>query len=90
MNDQNNTPFSNAPQNTPYFSESMGLKLGGLESDVKHVRESCEKLEGRIKPLETWQSEVIGGWKTAKWLGAIAWLLGSALIPWLMKHFGIL
>lgn len=89
MSDQNSAN-SSAPQNTPFFSESMSLKVGSIESDVRHTREACEKLENRIKPLEDWKSEVIGGWKTARWLGGLAWLLGSALIPWLMKHFGFL
>lgn len=90
MSEQNTAPSSSAPHNTPYFSESMGMKVGSLEADVRHLHDTCEKLDGRIKPLEDWKSEVSGGWKTAKWLVTIAWLLGSALIPWIMKKFGLL
>lgn len=89
MSDQNSSPFSNAPQNTQFFSENIGIKLGNLEAEVRHTKSACDKLESRIKPLEDWRSEIAGGWKTAKWLGAIVWL-GSAFISWLMKLLGVL
>ena len=87
---ENSTPNSGAPVNTQYFSENFGIKIGSLESDVRNVSEKCNKLEERIKPLEVWKTELVGGWKATKWLVGIFWVVGTFAAPIILKHFGII
>ena len=87
---ENTSPNSQAPSNTSFFSENIGMKVGALESDVKHITDSLNKIESRITPLETWKSEVVGGWKTARWIIGILWIAVSAIVPLAMKALGLI
>ena len=85
---ENSAPNTGAPQNTSYYSENIGLKIGSLEAEVQNLKETCQNLDKRISPLENWKSELMGAWKTAKWLGSIIWIGLSVGVPLLMKHLG--